>query len=126
MKIEYHNDEFRLSAEIYPFVESYSPMIHIDRHRDFGNFKDMRPAEINWSCIGAQSIETAEQFTIAMQEAIKIGKEFNEPVHLYQIEVILNEPEKRYWTVKKLANNEEQARKSIRGAEILSIKEIND
>ena len=83
MRIVWSNDKYRLNARVYPRGEEHS-CITVSREKRYDK-EDFDPPTINWAAWGAQPIEVAYAYAMALKAAVKIAGEMNRKVRRYEV-----------------------------------------
>jgi len=84
--VKWHNDEFHLAANVYPFGledQEWRTSITIKRRHNRNGALD--PAEINWPALGAQTSDVANEFSKGLAAAVKVAYEMMSDVYIYKV-----------------------------------------
>jgi hypothetical protein len=115
VKVEWHNDKYELRAKVKVEIsEEERPIdITVQRWSSFGHRNELRlrPAEVNWPCLGAVPPEAAERFAQGLMVASKVATEMNKP--FYPITVVFENAEKTEWNPQQFLGNNVDQIKSI-------------
>jgi len=66
--------DYNTKVEVYPYEDIFN---HIDVYKPHTSFKEFHEAEVNWSCLGAQTPENAKLYGEALVKAAQIAAGLN-------------------------------------------------